>query len=205
MKQYPTIRKEIIPNIDIVAFDKLDGSNIRAEWTRKSGFNKFGRRRGLLDDTNPILKNSESLFISKYEKDLIDIFNKERLEKAVCFFEFWGENSAYGQHDENEEQKVTLIDVHVHKKGMLPPREFIKLFGHLDIPRIVHKGRADGDFVDSVKSGKVEGMSFEGVVCKSNTLDKRKMPIMFKIKTDAWMEKLRKHCNGDDKMFEALA
>lgn len=32
------------PEIYIYAFDKLDGSNIRFEWSRKRGFYKFGTR-----------------------------------------------------------------------------------------------------------------------------------------------------------------
>ena len=44
MKQYPTIPKTI-QSIDIIAFDKLDGSNIRAEWNPKKGFYKFGSRK----------------------------------------------------------------------------------------------------------------------------------------------------------------
>jgi hypothetical protein len=35
MKAYRSIDKRIIPNIFIYAFDKLDGSNIRVEWSRK--------------------------------------------------------------------------------------------------------------------------------------------------------------------------
>lgn len=54
MKYYPSITKEIRHDIYIYAFDKLDGSNIRAEWNSKRGFYKFGTRNQLMDEkTDP--------------------------------------------------------------------------------------------------------------------------------------------------------
>lgn len=89
MKTYPSITKKTDENIDIYAFDKIDGSNIRAEWTNKSGFHKFGSRHQLLDDTHEFLHESPELVINKYEKDLTDIFKKLGYQKAICFFEFY--------------------------------------------------------------------------------------------------------------------
>ena len=46
MKQYETIPyygDYLGP--DIIAFDKIDGSNLRFEWSRKRGFYKFGTRK----------------------------------------------------------------------------------------------------------------------------------------------------------------
>jgi hypothetical protein len=43
MKTYPSISRDIVGQ-PIYAFDKLDGSNIRAEWSKKNGFHKFGSR-----------------------------------------------------------------------------------------------------------------------------------------------------------------
>jgi hypothetical protein len=47
-------------------------------------------------------------------------------------------------------------------------------------------------------------MTFEGVVCKGANDKATRMPIMFKIKSKAWLEKLREYCKGDDKLFERL-
>ena len=60
MKEYPSI-----PHIDrgtgefCIAFTKYDGSNIRAEWTRKSGWSKFGTRTHLLGVDDPVFVEHE--------------------------------------------------------------------------------------------------------------------------------------------------
>lgn len=38
MQQYPSINKEVIKDLDYYVFDKLDGSNIRVEFSLKKGF-----------------------------------------------------------------------------------------------------------------------------------------------------------------------
>jgi hypothetical protein len=45
MKQYPEILHYSRGHFGepVIAFEKLDGSNIRLEWQRKRGFFKFGR------------------------------------------------------------------------------------------------------------------------------------------------------------------
>jgi len=44
MKSYPSIPGKHTNGIPLTVFDKLDGSNIRAEWSKKRGFYKFGTR-----------------------------------------------------------------------------------------------------------------------------------------------------------------
>ena len=51
MKEYPSIPYRIHGDLDIIAFGKYDGSNIRAEWSQKKGFYKFGTRKRLLDES----------------------------------------------------------------------------------------------------------------------------------------------------------
>lgn len=108
MKQYPSITAEIRYDIPVLAFNKLDGSNIRAEWTKKQGFFKFGIRTRLLGTDEKPLGEAIELIKNKYEKDLHDIFVKDRCEKIVCFFEFFGPSSAFGQHLETEDHDVIL-------------------------------------------------------------------------------------------------
>ena len=69
MKEYPTISTKIVDQ-PIYAFDKLDGSNIRAEWTKKQGFYKFGKRHGLVDETNLLLGDAKSLIQETYSEQL---------------------------------------------------------------------------------------------------------------------------------------
>lgn len=123
-------------------FDKLDGSNIRAEWSRKQGFYKFGTRTRLVDKTDPILGCTPDLIVDKYGEDLDRIYRDNRYERAIAFFEFWGPNSFAGTHDLSSTlNTVTLFDVAPYKKGILPPREFLRFVENLDVPAILHAGK----------------------------------------------------------------
>lgn len=202
MKSYPRIDSVFHPDVNHV-FDKLDGSNIRAEWTKKKGFCKFGRRRGLLDDSNPILQRAPDLILAKYGDSLSRIFREQRWQKAIAFFEFWGPNSAYGGHDENEQQDVTLIDVAADKKGIVPPRNFMKLFGDVDHAALLYQGPVYFSILDQARDGTLEGMTFEGIVCKG-PCTRPGLPIMSKVKNKAWLEGLHGYCNGDEDLFRRL-
>jgi hypothetical protein len=210
MKQYLEIGRDVRIGYPIYAFDKLDGSNIRVEWTRKTKFEKFGSRRQLIDDSH-FLGEAIELFRKRYERTLDDLFRKERYEKATCFLEYYGRNSFAGQHVE-EEHTVVLFDIAPYKKGVLEPREFLGLTNTLEIvndgwpkiPKLLYHGNANVPFIESVQNGTLSGMTFEGVVCKGSNDKKTKMPVMFKIKNKAWIEKLKNYCQGDDKKFKQL-
>lgn len=189
MKTYPTMSGDIVSSQPIYAFDKLDGSNIRAEWSARKGFYKFGTRKRLLDKDEPILGPAVDLVLNKYADDLAAIFKKQRQRKAICFFEFYGPNSFAGFHDKDEQQTVTLFDVNF-QKGILEPREFLKFFGHLEIPRLLFQGKVGQAFVNEVNEGRLQGMTFEGVVCKGKNVSPG-LPLMFKIKNHKWYAKLR--------------
>lgn len=201
MKSYPSITKEVRHDIYIYAFDKLDGSNIRAEWNSKRGFYKFGTRTQLTDEKTMPFGRAIPLLREKYEQDLTMIFKEQGWKDALCFFEFWGADSFAGNHNFEKPMDITLIDVNPYKKGILSPTQFIKLFGHLDIPNVCYEGHVSVDLFDKVKQSKLPGMTFEGVVAKGN--DDGKL-VMFKIKSKAWLDKLREYCKGDDSLFERL-
>jgi len=202
MKTYPTITKDIRNDIHIYAFDKLDGNNIRAEWNSKRGFYKFGSRTQLIDENSKPLGSSIQIIRNKYEEDLTMVFKENKWRDVICFFEYHGPNSFAGRHDENETQTVTLFDVNPYKRGFMEPREFIRTFSHLDIPNVLFEGRINSTFVDKVKDSTLKGMTFEGVVCKG--VNKNQV-VRFKIKSKAWLEKLKLYCNGDMRLFEKLS
>jgi len=202
MKQYPTISRDIL-NGSYYAFNKIDGSNIRAEWNRKRGFYKFGSRKRLLGTDQGVLAEAEDLVKSKYEGPITDRFKKKRLERVICFFEFFGPNSFAGFHQE-ECHDVLLFDINVHRKGILGPRDFLDLTEGVEIAPLLYRGNINDIFIQMVRDGTLEGISAEGVVCKGAPLKKGYPPHMFKIKTDAWMQRLKEHCGDDQKMFEAL-
>lgn len=201
MKQYPSISNQIV-DIPIISFNKLDGSSIRSEWNKKNGFYKFGSRTRLLDSNEKPLGEAVQLIKTKYEKDLSNIFNKQRFERVICFFEFFGPNSSFGQHID-EVHDVVLFDIDVYKKSLLLSREFIKLVGHLDIPKVLYEGKANTSLQESVYESKLDGMTFEGVVCKGE-YDKYKQPTMFKIKSKAWLDKLKNYCGDNLELYEKL-
>jgi hypothetical protein len=200
MKQYPTIQRQVV-RTPIYAFDKLDGSNIRAEWDKKKGFWKFGSRKRLLGEDQGILKEAEDLIQEKYAEALARVFADGKHLKGICFFEFYGPHSFAGNHA-NEPHDVVLIDINPFKKGILPPREFLKQCGHLHIPELLYHGNPNQPFVESVKDSTLEGMTEEGVVCKAK--GKGNTILMFKVKSRAWIDRLKGHCGDNTKLFEQL-
>ncbi len=198
MKSYPSIDTKIHPK-EIIMFDKLDGSNIRAEWSKKKGFYKFGSRTHLIDNSHAMLGEAVDL-INEKQETLTSIFNECKWERVVSFFEFYGENSFAGSH-EREAHKVTLLDVNVYKRGIISPQEFIKLFADVDIPNVLHNGILTDNMIASIRDGSLSGMTFEGVVCKYN---KHKNVQMFKIKNKQWIDKLKDNCAEDKALFQKL-
>jgi hypothetical protein len=201
MKSYPSISKDVRQDIYIYAFEKYDGSNIRAEWNSKKGFYKFGTKTQLIDGQSQPFGRAIALIKEKYEKDLTIIFQERQWRDAICFFELYGPSSFAGTHNFEEKLDVTLIDVNPYKEGILVPTEFIKLFGHLDIPKVCYEGHVTTELFDKVKNSALNGMTFEGCVCKGN--DDGKL-IMFKIKSNAWLNKLKIYCKDDISLFKKL-
>lgn len=203
MLEYPSIKKDII-DVPIYAFDKLDGSNIRVEWSRKNGFTKFGSRRRLISKDEKPLGDSISIFEETMADLLIQPLKKMRVERATLFMEFYGENSFAGFHEE-EQHTLTLFDVSIHKKGFMLPKEFMKAFGDV-VPTapLLYYGKPNQYFVEEVKSGTLDNMTFEGVVCKSQELI-RNQQVRFKVKNQAWLDKLKRDCGDDEEMFNRLS
>ena len=204
MKSYPSITKEIRHDVYIYAFDKLDGSNIRAEWNAKKGFYKFGTRTQLTDEKTMPFGRAIPIIKEKFEADLTLVFEERKWRDALCFFEFWGEESFAGTHNFDKPMTVTLIDVNPYKEGILPPTEFIRYFGHLDTAKVLYEGHVSVELFDKVKQSCLPGMTGEGVVCKGANDKKTRMPIMFKIKSQAWLDRLKEYCKGDEALFNKL-
>lgn len=199
MKRYPSIEFRDTIDHPVYAFDKIDGSNVRAEWNRKRGFYKFGTRNRLVDPKTEqgYFKEVPDLILQQYGEDLNRIFWDKRYESAIAFFEFWGDRSRFGQH-KDEEHRVTLIDVNPYKKGILDPEEFIRQYGHLQIPNIVHYGKVDQEFCNRVRNSEVSGLTFEGVVYKAAKGE------MYKQKTVAWFKALEEFCKGNSALYREL-
>lgn len=204
MKTYPSISYATESHLPIYAFDKLDGSNIRVEWTSKKGWHKFGTRHRLLDETDPIFGQAPKLIADKYGDPLAKALKDAGYDRAVCFFELRGPTSFAGMHNLQERLTVTLFDVAPFNHGILMPDRFIKLFGHLEHAPLLYQGPCTTDFIQSVYDSTLPGMTFEGVVCKSVNDKKTKMPVMFKQKSRAWLDKLHAYCGDNKELLNAL-
>ena len=204
MKKYPSITNVLYKH-NAYVFNKLDGCNVRAEWSPKRGFYKFGSRRRLVGRDDEIFGRVYDLIPSKYE-ELEKIAKKNRWKKAVFFFELYGPSSFAGQHHPDEELTVTLIDVAVDNKGILLPKTFLKIFqDKVEIPDLLYQGKIDGALVHKIRSGNLEGMSLEGVVCKANQYESPGLPFMWKIKTNEWLEMVRELCGDDEDLFKKIS
>lgn len=205
MKSYPSISTQVDLSLPYHIFDKLDGSNIRAEWSPKRGFYKFGSRTQLLTPSQVALWPAVDRILAM--EDLSSALGKLRAERAICFFEWWGPGSFAGRHScKPEEMRASLLDISVYKKGFLPPRDVISIASGagIETPALLHEGKIDTAFLDQVRAGLLPGVSLEGVIGKGPVDKSCGGPVMFKWKTQAWFDRLSQLCAGDEAMFERL-
>lgn len=202
MQSYPSIGKDFINGLDYYIFDKLDGSNIRVEFSLKQGFNKFGTRHKLMSDDSGILNQSKDL-IMQYEEQTHNIFKKNKWQSGTLFFEFYGPKSFAGFHEEGDDFKVFLIDSHITKIGFLQARDYLKAFeDSIEMARHLMISKFNKTLVDDIKNGTLEGMTFEGVIGKS--VNRNKL-VRCKVKNAAWISRLKDKCGDDEKLFEKLS
>jgi hypothetical protein len=86
---------------------------------------------------------------------------------------------------------------------MLPPKEFLKLFKDVETPEVLYEGNPTSDFVESVRNRTLEGMTYEGVVCKGG-LDSRRRVITFKVKSHDWLNAVRAKYGHNPKLLQKL-
>jgi hypothetical protein len=196
MKHYPEIEYYgDYWGLPIIAFEKLDGSNLRFEYSHKRGFYKFGTRNMMIDRKSTPFGFAIDLFLEKYEKPLTEIFKSKTYRNTlsfVCFAELHGEKSEFGQHEfGNDTFDATLFDISEYKKGLIPPRQFINDFRGIGIPKIIYEGNLNSNFVVDVKTNQFNLK--EGVVCKGVIPNKKEPHNLYycKIKTNEWFERLR--------------
>ena len=197
MKSYPSIQFWNKGHFGqkVWGFDKLDGSQIRIEWSKKRGFYKFGSKNILIDE-HSFLAKAIPLFQNKYANDLEKIFRDTKefrnTDSFVLFAEFFGSDTFAGLHfPEDDSLDVVIYDVSQYKKGMLTPKEFLDNFGHLHIPELVYEGNYNKQLVDDVFYQRGYTLT-EGLVCKGVTKTKGRDQVwMVKVKTQEWLLKLK--------------
>lgn len=196
---------------EIWAFNKLDGQNFCVKYsTKRKEFGPYGSRKRVVDEgdeqfgkTVEFFKNSN---IPNELKRLVDensgkkgLFNG--VQEITFFFEWYGENSFAGFHQEGDEMHLALIDIDIKKKGYIEPKDFYDIFGNneiIEIPELIYKGKLTNDFIKSINENDWtdENCQYpsvkEGVVCKRSTIMKgQKMPKV-KFKTKWWLNELHK-------------
>lgn len=189
MKQYPSIPHILDFHLGkpYIAFDKIDGSNLRFEFNHKTGFNKFGTRTQLIS-TDSDFKIGKEIFMNKYSESLSRLFFEKQFRNyhnITVYAELIGEESFAGFHNFKEDLNLVIFDVWLYKKGFLEPNEFVKQFEKFDTPKVISRGVLDKDFVQSIKEN--TDLS-EGVICKGIN---NKDVWMCKIKTKKWLDKLK--------------
>jgi hypothetical protein len=196
MKQYPKILyfDQATIGDQCYAFDKLDGSNVRFEFSRKRGWYKFGTRNTMIDLEGHPFSDAIPIFLNKYGDDLGKIFTDKKeyrsIENFVVFGEYFGVNSFAGYHEPEDKKDIIIFDVNQHKKGFVPPREFLNNFGNLEIPELVYSGPYTMNLVNDVRND-IYGLS-EGVVVKGISKTKGSDVVwMVKIKTQDWLRKVK--------------
>ena len=186
MKDYPSIpgsRGNAFREIkNCYVFNKIDGSSMRSEWSKKSGWYKHGKRKGLIDDSNPHLVTVPALFMETLADQLTRIAKDNHWKHLVVFYEFWGAQSFAGLHEEDDPKFLTVFDIAADKKGILGPKEFRRrIEGNVETPKCIEICNWTRGYVDRVRKGQVE-CAFEGVVGKAGS--------GHKAKTQAWVDKV---------------
>jgi hypothetical protein len=193
MLQYPSIVgwKKAPRGEHCIAFNKYDGSNLRWEWNPKKGWCKYGTRRCMFDENTPLYNQAIELFNDNMGQVIVDTvnhFHGRKVERITAFTEFFGPSSFAGNHEFDEEKTLKLFDVFVFKKGFIPPKQFVKLFGrHEWCAEVVYQGNMNEQFIQDVRNGKYP--VYEGVICKGDGWSA-------KIKTIEYLERLR----GEDEL-----
>ncbi len=168
-------------------FDKLDGSNLRFEWSRERGWFRWGSRHQLVDETHPILGAGLALFREHHADGIERVARAERWDAVVAFAELWGPGSLGGRHVPGEPKRLSLFDVAPYRRGFLGPARFLELFGGHDIPAHLGEAPWDDELVARVRDGAVPGVTFEGVVGKAG---EGHALVMAKAKTAAWVRRI---------------
>ena len=174
---YPKIPARNATAVDrCVAFEKCDGTNMHWVWERELGWYAFGTRRDRFDldmqgieefqATHAELKEAAPVFLQTLAEPLVDVFRVNQFfdsETITVFTEFLGPNSFAGRHRATDPKKLVLFDIEV-QAGLIAPEDFVDIFGGLDIPRVVYRGKFNGRFTADVRAGRFN--VDEGVVCK---------------------------------------
>ena len=191
-------------------YNKLDGQNFCVTYRpKKGGFGPFGSRTRTVDENDIQFGDTVNLFFKadKYYPEILSkLVNENSGKKGVFngvdeitfFFEYYGENSFAGKHQEGDEMHLALIDVFLKKKGYIEPKDYENIFRNtkIEMPELIYIGPLNSDIVEKIQNNDwtqpnaVFPNVKEGVVFKRSTLLKGQRRPSVKVKTKWWLEKL---------------
>lgn len=174
-----------------LAFYKYDGSNLRFEFSSKTGWHKFGTRTQPFDQGHEQFGKAITHFLGVHAGPLEAVIGKHypKAESVIVYAEFHGPKSFTGKHDPDDPHELTIIDVNIHKKGFVDPQPFVEHFGHLNAARLVYSGPFTPAFVLTVQNNALPDVVLnEGVIVKGGVGHKR---WLCKVKTLAYLERLK--------------
>jgi hypothetical protein len=205
MIEYPSIiASSKAPRKHCIAFDKLDGSNIRVKFSHKAGFTLFGSRRQLFDQSHQMLGPAIPFFQERCAEPIERILKDKYkdVKDIIVFGEWGGEKSFAGTHDpEDPTREFVLFDVLLCRKNInsfVPPNEFVKTFSNaVKIPRVIYEGNLNEKFIKDVRANLFE--TKEGVICKgTETVGHAFGKVwMCKIKTQMYLDSLKQKYGND--------
>lgn len=157
----------------------------------------------MFDKSDPEFGSAIEIFNNTYAQDLESIFKKDKTlrnaQSIIVYMEFFGPNSFAGQHKPEDPKELMLFDVNVHKQGILSPNQFLDIFGHLKVAKVIFQGNLTSGFVNQVRNGEIEGLR-EGVVAKGYNGPHKLW--MCKIKTLSYLEELKKRYANWEEYWE---
>lgn len=214
MKHYDSIPRiqddGILKGETVWGYNKLDGQNFCVTYRPKKGeFGPFGSRTRAVDENDIQFGDAVNLFF-KADKNYPEILSKivnensgkncvfNGVDEITFFFEYYGENSFAGKHQEGDEMHLALIDVFLKKKGYIEPKDYENLFRNtkIEMPDLIYIGLLNSDIVEKIQNNDWTQPDAalpnvkEGVVFKRSTLLKGQRRPSVKVKTKWWLEKL---------------
>lgn len=212
MKHYDSIPRiqddGTLKSETVWGFNKLDGQNFCVTYKPKHKiWGPYGSRTRTVDENDEQFGQTVKWFQdSNYKPILENLVANNRGKKQVLngidemtfFFEWYGENSFAGRHQEGDEMHLALIDVFLKKKGYMEPKDYYQIFNDhgVELPELVYTGPLSSEIIERVYENDwtQEGADFpnvkEGVVFKRSTMMKGQRRPSVKVKTKWWLNKL---------------
>lgn len=212
MKHYDSIPRiqddGTLKSETVWGFNKLDGQNFCVTYKPKHKiWGPYGSRTRTVDENDEQFGQTVKWFQdSNYKPILENLVANNRGKKQVLngidemtfFFEWYGENSFAGRHQEGDEMHLALIDVFLKKKGYMEPKDYYQIFNDhgVELPELVYTGPLSSEIIERVRENDwtQEGAEFpnvkEGVVFKRSTMMKGQRRPSVKVKTKWWLNKL---------------